>query len=75
MKDKKVVLTTPDWVRDIKDDNIAGAIVGLLFGWAWDGKTKEIPNLREYVASKYDDMSDDEVTEICDLLIEHKVVK
>ena len=47
MKDKKVVLTTPDWVRDIKDDNIAGAIVGLLFGWAWDGKTKEIPNLRD----------------------------
>lgn len=64
MEDKKITLAIPDWVKDVKSDEVYGAIVGLLFGWAWDGKEKEILNLREHVASKYDDMSEAEIAEV-----------
>lgn len=74
MEEKQIAFATPDWVKELKDDDIAGAIVGLLFSWAWNGETKEISNLTEYIASKYDDMSDAQITEIANLLIEHKVV-
>lgn len=75
MAEKQIALAIPDWVKGLKDDDISGAIVGLLFSWAWDGEAKEIPNLREYIASKYDDMTDTQIEEIANLLVEHKVVK
>lgn len=69
--DKQIALTIPEWVKDIKNNEIAGAIVGLLFSWAWDGEEKEIPNLKKYVTDVYDDMSEDELAEVCDLLIKY----
>ncbi|MBR3233530.1 hypothetical protein IKG12_01540 [Candidatus Saccharibacteria bacterium] len=77
MKDKKnaFAFAIPDWVKDVKSDEVYGAIVGLLFGWAWDGKEEEIPNLKKYVADSFDDMSEAEIAEVCNLLIEHGVVK
>ena len=74
MKEKQVAMKAPGWLKDVKNDNVAGAIFALLFSWAWDSTPKKIDNLREYVASQFDDMTDDEIAEVCDLLIEHKVV-
>lgn len=75
MEDKQVLVKSPEWLKDVENDNVAGAIVALLFGWDWDGESKKIDNLREYVSKEFDDMPEDEIAEVCDLLIEHKIVK
>lgn len=72
---KQVVMGTPGWIKDIKDVDVAGAIVGIMFASAWDNKPIEGDNLREYIRSKFDDMSDEQVEEVARLLIEHGVVE
>ena len=74
MKEKQVAVKAPDWLKTVENDNVAGAIFALLFSWAWDGTPKKIDNLRKYVSGKFEDLSEDEVAEVCDLLIEHKMV-
>lgn len=75
MQDEQVVMKIPEWVKEIKSDNVAGAVVGLMFAWTWDDKKVKGDNLREFVASRFDDLSEDEAAEVADLLIEHGVVK
>jgi len=74
MNDKQVLVKAPEWLKTVENDNVAGAIFGLIFGWTWDGTPKKVDNLKEYVAEKFSDLSEDEVAETCDLLIKHKVV-
>lgn len=73
-KGKQVVMGTPNWLKDVKDDAVAGSIVGLMFASEWDDKPIEGDNLREYIHSSFDDLSDEQVEEVARLLIEHKVV-
>ena len=75
MEDKQIAFAIPDWVKPIKDDDVAGAIVGLMFSWAWDNKEVKIPNLREYIKGRFDNLTDEQVEEVAKLLIEHGVVK
>lgn len=73
-KGKQVVMGTPGWIKDIKDVDVAGAIVGIMFASAWNNKPVKGDNLREYIHSSFDDLSDEQVEEVARLLIEHKVV-
>ena len=73
-KGKQVVMGTPGWIKDIKDVDVAGAIVGIMFASAWNNKPVEGDNLREYIRSSFDDMSEEQIEEVARLLIEHKVV-
>lgn len=75
MEEKQVLIKAPGWLKDTGNVSVAAAIMALLFVWGWNGEAKNIPNLREYLKKEFDDMSDDEIAEIGDLLIEHKVVK
>lgn len=72
--DKQVYVSVPDWVKAIKDDDVAAAIMALIFDWNFSGEDK-IDNLREYVKESFDDLSDKQVEEVAKLLIEHKVVE
>lgn len=72
--DKQVYVSVPDWVKAIKDDDVAAAIMALIFDWNFSGEDK-IDNLREYVKESFDDLSDKQVEEVAQLLIEHKVVE
>ena len=72
--DKQVYVSVPDWVKVIKDDDVAAAIMALIFDWNFSGEDK-IDNLREYVKENFDDLSDEQVEEVAKLLIEHKVVE
>lgn len=72
--DKQVYVSVPDWVKTIKDDDVAAAIMALIFDWNFSGEDK-IDNLREYVKENFDDLSDEQVEEVAKLLIEHKVVE
>jgi len=72
--DKQVYVSVPDWVKTIKDDDVAAAIMALIFDWNFSGEDK-IDNLREYVKENFDDLSDEQVEEVAKLLVEHKVVE
>ena len=72
--DKQVYVSVPDWVKTIKDDDVAAAIMALIFDWNFSGEDK-IDNLREYVKENFDDLSDKQVEEVAKLLVEHKVVE
>lgn len=72
--DKQVYVSVPDWVKAIKDDDVAAAIMALIFDWNFSGEDK-IDNLREYVKENFDDLSDKQVEEVAKLLVEHKVVE
>lgn len=72
--DKQVYVSVPDWVKAIKDDDVAASIMALIFDWNFSGEDK-IDNLREYVKENFDDLSDEQVEEVAKLLIEHKVVE
>lgn len=72
--DKQVYVSVPDWVKVIKDDDVAASIMALIFDWSFSGEDK-IDNLREYVKESFDDLSDNQVEEVAQLLIEHKVVE
>ena len=74
MNDKQVLVKAPEWLKTVENDNVAGAIFGLIFSWAWDGTPKKVDNLKEYVSGKFSDLSENEVAETCDLLIKHEVV-
>ena len=74
MVKNQVLFKAPEWVKEIKDKDIYSAVYTILFSWAWDGEPQKIDNLREYIAESFDDMSEDQITEICDVLIKHKVV-
>lgn len=71
--DKQVYVSVPDWVKTIKDDDVAAAIMALIFDWNFFGEDK-IDNLREYLNESFDDLSDKQVEEVAKLLIEHKAV-
>lgn len=73
-EDKHIYVGVPEWLKDVKDDDVAGAIMALLFDWNMSGQEK-ISNLREYVKDSFDDLSDEQVEEVAKLLIEHKVVE
>ena len=75
MKDKQVVVSAPTWLKDIEDKSVAGAIFALIFNWEWEGKKENIADLREYVKESFDDLSDAQVAQVADLLIEHNIVK
>ena len=72
-EDKQIWLEAPEWLKDVKDDDVAG-VFALMFGWQLEGGDK-IDNLREYVKENFDDLSDEQVEEVAKLLIEHKVVE
>lgn len=73
-EDKQIWVEAPEWLKDIEDDDVAGAVFALMFGWQLEGGDK-IDNLREYVKENFDDLSDEQVEEVAKLLIEHKVVE
>lgn len=73
-QDKQIWVEAPDWLKNIKDDDVAGAVFALMFNWQIDGGEK-IDNLREYIKNTFDDLSDEQVEEVATLLIEHKVVE
>lgn len=73
--DKQVLVKAPSWLGDIDNDNVAGAIFALIFSGEWGNEPKKVDNLKEYIAKEFDDMSEDEIEEICQLLIKHKMVK
>jgi len=72
--DKNIWVPIPDWLKKVEDKDVFAAIGTLLFDWNYAGKDK-IDNLEAYVKENFEDLSDDQVKEVCNLLIEHKVVK
>ena len=72
--DKQVYVSVPDWVKAIKDDDVAASIMALIHDWNFSGEDK-ISNLREYIKESFDDLSDKQVEEVAKLLIEHKVLE
>ena len=72
--DKQVYVSVPDWVKAIKDDDVAASIMALILDWNFSGEDK-ISNLREYIKESFDDLSDKQVEEVAKLLIEHKVLE
>lgn len=74
-EDKRALFKAPEWIKEIKDKDIYSAVYALLFSWAWDGKPQKIDDIQEYVAESFDDMSESQIAEICDILIKHNVLK
>lgn len=76
MKEDSILVMMPEWLKDIEDDDVAGAIFAMIFSWQWDNEDGiHIDNLREYIASRFDDLTDSQVSQVADLLIKHGVVK
>lgn len=71
MKEKQVMMTIPSWVKTIEDDDVAGAIVGLMFSSSWNEKVIKGDNLEKYIRVAFEDLSDKQVKEVADLLREH----
>lgn len=75
MNEKQIAFAVPEWVKPIKDNAVAGAIVGLMFSWAWDGNAKDISNLREYISTRFDNLNEAQVEEVASQLIKHGVIE
>lgn len=75
MENKQIAFAAPDWLRKLKDEDIKSVIFALMFSWAWDNEEVKIPNLREYIKDSFDDLTDEQVEEVANLLIQNNVVK
>lgn len=72
--DTQVWVGFPDWIKDIENSDVKATIRALLFDWGAFGAEK-IDNLKEYIATTFDDLNEEEVEEVARLLIEHGILK
>lgn len=71
---KIVYMEIPQWVKKLENDNVAGAIISLLFSWRWDNTADVDMNLLSYLRDRFDNLTDSEIEEIANLLMRHKIV-
>jgi len=72
--DKQEWMKVPDWLKKVSDKEVASSVFAIMFNWEMSGPD-EFDDLREYIKDIFDDLSDKQVDEVADLLIEHKVVE
>lgn len=72
--DKQEWMKVPDWLKKVSDKEVASSVFAIMFNWEMSGPDK-FDDLREYIKDIFDDLSDKQVDEVADLLIEHKVVE
>lgn len=78
-KGKQVALTQPDWIDEIKDEDIRLSVVSFMFTaqlWqALHGKEFKIDEpIRKYLKDTNEELSDEQIEEMAKILIEHNVV-
>lgn len=72
--DKQEWMEVPDWLKKVKDEDVASSVFALMFSWDMNG-TKRIDNLEDYIRESFDDLSDEQVEEVANLLIEHNIIE
>ena len=72
--DKQEWMEVPDWLKKVKDEDGASSVFALMFSWDMNG-TKQIDNLEDYIRESFDDLSDEQVEEVANLLIEHGIIE
>ncbi len=65
----------PEWIRDIKDKGVRLAVYTLLFIWSTEKSNHIDKNLRDYVRDEFEELTDKQVDEVVEILVERGVVK
>ena len=65
----------PEWVKDIKDKDVRLAVYTLLFIWTTEKSVHIDKNLRDYVRDQFEELTDKQVDEVVEILVEWGVVK
>lgn len=72
-KDKGYYMAIPDWLKEVKDDKIFGAIGALLFDWGYN-ETQDVEGLHTKLTTTFE-LSDEQADKAIELLKTNKVLQ